>query len=237
MSLPPADDDLDRLDAFLIRLDERGFMISDADGYLAAVALSPEPIPAAEWQADLFEAHDSEPSPAESREMADIATRRMDEILTTLDAEPPTFAPVVEYDDDNFPVAEIWAEGFLIGMGLRMEAWQAILDHPSGQLVLMPLILLGDARAMEAAFPKRGKRERERDRIAASLPALIGAVRQLSLAYSTGGIAALPDPEHLAGEVEPPVQAPRTVQQTGRNDPCPCGSGKKYKKCCGAAAG
>ncbi|MGD0015799.1 MAG: SEC-C metal-binding domain-containing protein [Bryobacteraceae bacterium] len=21
----------------------------------------------------------------------------------------------------------------------------------------------------------------------------------------------------------------------GRNEPCPCGSGKKYKKCCGAA--
>jgi len=25
-------------------------------------------------------------------------------------------------------------------------------------------------------------------------------------------------------------------EQPGRNDPCPCGSGKKYKKCCGAAA-
>ncbi len=24
--------------------------------------------------------------------------------------------------------------------------------------------------------------------------------------------------------------------KVGRNDPCPCGSGKKYKKCCGAAA-
>ncbi|WP_054632563.1 SEC-C metal-binding domain-containing protein [Thermoclostridium stercorarium] len=24
-----------------------------------------------------------------------------------------------------------------------------------------------------------------------------------------------------------------TVQKIGRNDPCPCGSGKKYKKCCG----
>jgi uncharacterized protein YchJ len=23
-------------------------------------------------------------------------------------------------------------------------------------------------------------------------------------------------------------------KQTGRNEPCPCGSGKKYKKCCGA---
>ncbi len=29
-----------------------------------------------------------------------------------------------------------------------------------------------------------------------------------------------------------PVQRAATV---GRNDPCPCGSGKKYKKCCGAA--
>ena len=27
-----------------------------------------------------------------------------------------------------------------------------------------------------------------------------------------------------------PIQADKTV---GRNDPCPCGSGKKYKKCCG----
>lgn len=26
---------------------------------------------------------------------------------------------------------------------------------------------------------------------------------------------------------------PRTVKKIGRNDPCPCGSGKKYKKCCG----
>ncbi len=30
------------------------------------------------------------------------------------------------------------------------------------------------------------------------------------------------------------VVAPRSVTKIGRNDPCPCGSGKKYKKCCGA---
>ncbi|MDD2433618.1 MAG: SEC-C metal-binding domain-containing protein, partial [Clostridia bacterium] len=27
---------------------------------------------------------------------------------------------------------------------------------------------------------------------------------------------------------------PRRVKKIGRNDPCPCGSGKKYKKCCGS---
>ena len=26
---------------------------------------------------------------------------------------------------------------------------------------------------------------------------------------------------------------PRKVKKIGRNDPCPCGSGKKYKQCCG----
>lgn len=31
-----------------------------------------------------------------------------------------------------------------------------------------------------------------------------------------------------------PKQAPVRVVQVGRNDPCPCGSGKKFKKCCGA---
>ena len=31
---------------------------------------------------------------------------------------------------------------------------------------------------------------------------------------------------------EPPRRNPAKV---GRNEPCPCGSGKKYKKCCGAA--
>ena len=29
---------------------------------------------------------------------------------------------------------------------------------------------------------------------------------------------------------EPPK--PRKVEKIGRNDPCPCGSGNKYKKCC-----
>ncbi len=31
-----------------------------------------------------------------------------------------------------------------------------------------------------------------------------------------------------------PKGKPRRVEKVGRNAPCPCGSGKKYKKCCGA---
>jgi SEC-C motif-containing protein len=36
------------------------------------------------------------------------------------------------------------------------------------------------------------------------------------------------------GRAPKPVQFIRQGPKIGRNDPCPCGSGKKYKKCCGA---
>ncbi|PIP37230.1 MAG: hypothetical protein COX19_17140 [Desulfobacterales bacterium CG23_combo_of_CG06-09_8_20_14_all_51_8] len=35
------------------------------------------------------------------------------------------------------------------------------------------------------------------------------------------------------GEAVPPKTVVRETPKIGRNDPCPCGSGKKYKKCCG----
>ncbi len=39
---------------------------------------------------------------------------------------------------------------------------------------------------------------------------------------------------YLDGTIVPPK--PRIVTKIGRNEPCPCGSGKKYKKCCATAA-
>ncbi len=35
------------------------------------------------------------------------------------------------------------------------------------------------------------------------------------------------------GTLPPPVEPIRAKEKPERNDPCPCGSGKKYKKCCG----
>ena len=41
-------------------------------------------------------------------------------------------------------------------------------------------------------------------------------------------LAELPQPVELSG-----YTVRRAVAKVGRNDPCPCGSGRKYKKCCG----
>ena len=41
------------------------------------------------------------------------------------------------------------------------------------------------------------------------------------------------DISDLEKALNPPV--PAHSEKFGRNDPCPCGSGKKYKKCCGTS--
>ena len=46
-----------------------------------------------------------------------------------------------------------------------------------------------------------------------------------------------PDKPEDISALERALNPSRPVQaaKVGRNDPCPCGSGKKYKKCCGAS--
>jgi preprotein translocase subunit SecA len=48
---------------------------------------------------------------------------------------------------------------------------------------------------------------------------------------SPAGLSSTPEPEP---EFELPIR--REMPKVGRNDPCPCGSGKKYKNCCGRTA-
>jgi preprotein translocase subunit SecA len=47
-----------------------------------------------------------------------------------------------------------------------------------------------------------------------------------------GAVVGQPQPV-AAGSSNQSPSKPVTGQKVGRNDPCPCGSGKKYKKCCG----
>ncbi len=67
-----------------------------------------------------------------------------------------------------------------------------------------PRLVATSADDLEEAFMRRKRRELEQARMA-------------------GG-----------GEVQPVQQVVRGQEKVGRNDPCPCGSGKKYKKCHGA---
>jgi preprotein translocase subunit SecA len=66
----------------------------------------------------------------------------------------------------------------------------------------------------------------------------VGTAQPSALAAAAAGGAAMGPEGYAEGDVEPlPAVEQRRVapdEQIGRNDPCWCGSGKKYKKCHGA---
>jgi preprotein translocase subunit SecA len=64
------------------------------------------------------------------------------------------------------------------------------------------------------------------------VPAFAGAARSASSSASRQG----PTPARTGGD-DVIKTVKRDEPKVGRNDPCPCGSGKKYKKCHGAGSG
>jgi len=57
--------------------------------------------------------------------------------------------------------------------------------------------------------------------------------RKTQVNFGGAGLT-LSELSHVAGMLRETPLTPVTRQKVGRNEPCPCGSGKKFKKCCGA---
>jgi hypothetical protein len=57
----------------------------------------------------------------------------------------------------------------------------------------------------------------------------VGAAKAFLLAQTAWLADRYGDPKGL---LQPAKPAARTQPKIGRNEPCPCGSGKKFKRCC-----
>ena len=88
-------------------------------------------------------------------------------------------------------------------------------------------ILVGVATLMDVPFPELQKWDKEEQQDAQRLK------RQME-EFAPAAPAPRPNTPAFDNVVYPePVQPIIAKEKVGRNDPCPCGSGKKYKKCCG----
>src|SRR5205807_7537917 len=128
--------------------------------------------------------------------------------------------PLVEYKRESFDMFEA-----------MMQRFQ---EDTVRYLYLMQVVEREAPRPMPAAAPSDisvdGGDGRPRRRAATSLDEIEEAFqrrkrRELEQASMAG-----------AGDSAPVQTIRRAAEKIGRNDPCPCGSGKKYKKCHGTAA-
>jgi len=219
----PRDAGLDLLSAYLASPDlADGVMtLAELDGFLAAIAIGPEPIEDAEWMPVIW--NGAEPRFENSTQA--FAVRRAifalhDDIVREVAAG--TYAPIFDVDDDENPLPQSWAVGFMTAAGLRLEAWSALFQSERDDTIAYPILALCED---EAGQPLLELSKKDRAFLLAQSPDLIAqAVIDIADYWQQKN---KPPP---AGAV--PV---RTAPKIGRNDPCPCGSGRKYKKCCGSA--
>jgi tetratricopeptide (TPR) repeat protein len=89
-------------------------------------------------------------------------------------------------------------------------------------------------RSEEAAeFRRQAKRITETVEVSQSVSSAGKVLRQKTQVNIGGAGLPLSEMSNLAATM-PKTTAPFTRQKVGRNEPCPCGSDKKFKKCCGA---
>lgn len=222
---PLSDKEFNELDRFLLsdRCADDGMTMDSLHGYLTALVIGPQVVPMSEWLPNVW-GTSSRQAPAfktekEFERIISLICRFMNEIAITMEVAPKDFEPLFcEYEANGQAVldGEAWAWGFWEGIELRADAWQSIWDSPLAPL-MRPIYLLGAEEIGED-----------------EMKLVDSALKCHKLTIEIE--AAIPEIyRHWRAQRTFPVETvQRTDPKVGRNDDCGCGSGKKFKKCCGA---
>ena len=149
---------------------------------------------------------------------------------TLLPADCPLRDDVLANFEDEAPIGQ-WSHGFLRGHQWLEELWEDLPEEMAEELdaTLMALGFFSSRQMAEDfhAEATTGKQpfEAMAEAIHRVVPAAVAQYAQMGRSIAT--VLA----EHEWDEPEMTHHA-----KIARNEPCPCGSGKKYKKCCGMTA-
>lgn len=259
-----SNDQLEELDALLDELRTRGDEIPQwefCDGFLTALVCTRRPIAAAEYMpmllgdGEALQVAEGQPLPkleafkdeAQQARFMELFELRLAEVREQLDADIKSLADDAAFQPEALdtrgaiailPEAEqaelageevpsfsqVWALGFMFVVENWADEWAAPRDKEAAQLLdaaMEFIVNLTEDDTDEPAlnlYDESGPASTSQERVDAFGEA-IWAVYDLYRLWKSMG----PRQETIV-----------KGEQPGRNDPCPCGSGKKFKKCHGA---
>jgi uncharacterized protein len=226
---PLTDAEFERLSKVLGRFDtEHPMTLEELDGFFAALICGPELVRPSEYLpviwGDNIVLDDSFGKQPVFQDFLSLIMCHWNVIADTL-YSGDVFLPLLLEDDDGATHANDWATGFRRGMEFHKERWAALLADEEHGGLLVPIFALAhehdpdpEMRPYKEAI---GGDEREK-LIVGAAAGVMGIYRYFKLQRS------------LEKEIlDSATTFRRNVPKIGRNDPCPCGSGKKFKQCCG----
>lgn len=221
---PLSESELDHLEELLeadlfageaMRLDEIQAM-------LCAIVSGPEPVAPAVWLSEVLGKGLENADDPIVAEVLELLMRLNNDIAAALLADD-TVAPVLYPVDETCEEYDYaaWADSYVFGAGLAGDWYELAGKHADDLSELLePLFLLNGM--LKEDVEKSGERwfaPAEEARLVAdiqeNLPVIVQTLYNFWRNKRMGATVKHEDPK------------------SGRNDPCPCGSGRKYKQCCG----
>jgi uncharacterized protein len=223
---------------------EAALCLEELHGFLFGLAITPEPIMPSEWFPIIF-GDDGPMFDDEKDAQACIGglmatyNRIMQESNKGILRFPFDYKKM---NDDDLELIEGWAYGLYLALSLRRHLWglseeienmdekdipadlKEVIDSCA---IITAVAMPEERREIILTVPGRQPKSDKELQVMlyGMLPVCVEAVQKYGDQLRRKMFAGL-------DETSPDQQRSRV--KVGRNDPCPCGSGKKYKKCCGA---
>ena len=215
----------EELETFLLHESElKHPMNLDAlDGFLTALVIGPDTIMPSEWLPRVWSSPDAPESPCfhsekQAERIMGLIMRMMNSIVHHLEEHTADYVPLpdlttFENDASRHHSARLWCLGFIDGMNVRQASWSPLLkDEKAASTILAISVVAGVLRDKLTIDEEK---EYEYWKL---IPDAVLEIRDFWLPHRR---------QVMDGLRQARAGGP------GRNDPCPCGSGRKYKKCCG----
>lgn len=191
--------------------------IAELDGLFTAIVSGPVIVQPSRWLPAVW--GEFEPvweNDEEFEKVFSLMIRHMNGIAQSLMEQPEEFEPVFmerEVKGKTYLIVDEWCEGYQRGVTLAADAWK----QAGEEMVVLLSPILAFTGSRNWAGHEHGHEEVEKLQLA-----ITPHVREIHGYWLA-----------RRAEDEPASQPQRrTEPRVGRNDPCPCGSGKKFKNCC-----
>jgi uncharacterized protein len=220
-----SEQELDQLAAFLEGLDDpNALTLEGVDGLFCALIAGPTLVRPSQYLPAIWGGALSDANAFASLEDASavlpLLMRHWNSIISDLDTGT-IHLPLVFEAEEGRVLGRAWARGCMRGVALAPAGWKALFqDDLEEMLLAIPLV----AGEIDPEWPKKPLTAETSGELLMSMGAgCARAYRYFAAARRATANAAYEDTTYR--RMEPKV---------GRNAPCPCGSGRKFKHCCGA---
>jgi len=231
---PLSEGELAELDKFLLSAKgvDDSMDVSTLDGFLTAIQCGPKLFLPSQWIRWVWDMERGEASPqfrsqTQAERVFELLLRHMNDIAITLRNTPQHYEPLLLQNPnhgDPIPILDEWCSGFMKGVGLDVAGWQPVVLGKPGWL--RTIMLYGTEEGWELLKQKDLPLDEHR----ALAGGLADSVRNIHAHFLEQRKDEIRGGKHPGVIRREPVRGPEKV---GRNSPCPCGSGKKYKICHG----